>query len=432
MKNNGGFSNLDNDVIVWDPSLSGAYGAGIYQTLSATNNYVPTAGSPSSFYPDGVPFKYIQSGQAFFVHSANGAVSDGTVSFSEAAKYTGASVLANGADGGVGEDKQYLRAALYSATGLIIDGNAVVFAESYSNDIDADDALKILNSGENFAIKTSGKTLAVEGHAAIVPTDTVFYQMQNLQVKAYKFRFVPEAFHASIQAKLVDRFLNVTTNINSSDTTYYNFSVTANAASSAANRFMVVFSLQSPLPVKLKSITAKRNVDKSITINWAVDNEINSKHYLIERSLDGINFTAVGIQAAKNNAGGSFNYSFIDNKVSGNGYYYRIKNIDIDAKYAYSAIAKVSALDLEAATSVYPNPVVNKTINIQFTNQPIGEYSVVLISQSGQIVLKQTFTSTTENFIKTIYVDKSIAAGVYQLNVKSQKNDSIVKGILIN
>src|SRR5690606_16151900 len=82
MRNNGHFSQLDNNVVVWDPLLNGSYNLGGWQTLSAINDYEPTAGG-TAYYPSGVPAADIQSGQAFFVRSSG---LPGSVTFSEQCK----------------------------------------------------------------------------------------------------------------------------------------------------------------------------------------------------------------------------------------------------------------------------------------------------------------------------------------------------------
>jgi hypothetical protein len=124
-----GFTGLNNDVIVWDPLLYGTYGLGGYQTLSAINNYVPVAGG-TSYYPAGVSNANIQSGQSFFVRSS-GAI--GTVKFTEDAKLNSNRLVNRIADTSV---RKYFRAYLYTNTGIIADGNAVVFDSSLENFID--------------------------------------------------------------------------------------------------------------------------------------------------------------------------------------------------------------------------------------------------------------------------------------------------------
>src|SRR5204863_7518038 len=71
---------INKTFYIWDPNL-GSLGA--YQNFnfnSSDGNYYPTPGGGS--YPAGIPYNYIQSGQAFFLY-ANPA---GHITFTEAAK----------------------------------------------------------------------------------------------------------------------------------------------------------------------------------------------------------------------------------------------------------------------------------------------------------------------------------------------------------
>jgi hypothetical protein len=433
MKNNGYFNNLNNDVIVWDPSLAGSYNAGIFQTLSATNNYVPTAGSPSSVYPAGVPCHYIQSGQAFFVHTATGAVTNGTVSFAENIKYTSGSLLVSGVGGGGRVDRQYFRASLHNSSGYILDGNAVAFDEGFTNAVNADDALKITNSGENFSIKRGGVSLAVEAHALVGATDTIFYQLQNLKKQDYQLRFGPENMHRDVRTTLIDKFLNRASLLSNTDSSIVNFSVTADATSSAPDRFMVVFMPQNILPVKITSIAANRSPDKTIKVQWQVENELNIQQYVVERSTDQINFTSIGAQLPGNNKGGVFSYSFTDAGTGNNiDYFYRIKSKDIYTRISYSDIASVAGLYTGSSITVFPNPVVDKTINLQFTGQPQSNYHLQLISQSGQVVYEGSIESGAGNFTKIIYLHRYIQAGVYQLIIINSKKEKVINKVMIN
>ena len=73
--------------------------------------------------------------------------------------------------------------------------------------------------------------------------------------------------------------------------------------------------------------------------------------------------------------------------------------------------------DAAASVSVYPNPVVNKIIHLQFTNKSTGRYSVQLNSQQGQQLYKQTILINETNSNKAVQLPKGLAAGTYQLTV---------------
>ena len=63
---------------------------------------------------------------------------------------------------------------------------------------------------------------------------------------------------------------------------------------------------------------------------------------------------------------------------------------------------------------VYPNPVINKTLQLVFNNQVFGKYRVQLISQSGQVVLQQEINVSGNYFSRSLQLP-SIVTGTYQL-----------------
>ena len=72
----------------------------------------------------------------------------------------------------------------------IADGNAVAFDNSFSNKVDGNDALKLMNSGEKFRLIRDGKVLAVEARAPLTATDTIFYNMSNLRQQTYQLKIL--------------------------------------------------------------------------------------------------------------------------------------------------------------------------------------------------------------------------------------------------
>ncbi|MFT3909518.1 MAG: hypothetical protein QM737_08845 [Ferruginibacter sp.] len=245
MKDNGLFVNLTNNVWVWDPLLNGSNTLGGYQALSAANNYEPTAGSiASAYYQAGVQYPYIQSGNAFFVHSSGSA---GSVTFTEACK-EGSNRLVNRTPILQDFTRQYFRATLFTQDGIIADGNAVVFDPVFANAIDADDAYKIANPGENFGMLRNANSLSVEARNPVVRRDTIFYSISNLRHQPYQLRFAPKnMFGTNLAAFLIDKYLNSETRLSLVDSSFVNINITDDALSYASDRFYVVFRLQ-PAP----------------------------------------------------------------------------------------------------------------------------------------------------------------------------------------
>lgn len=418
---------VDNKFYTWDPFLYGSYGLGGYQTLSASNNWQPVPGGTNA-YPSGVTRKIIQSGQAVFVH-ATGTVA-ASISFNENSKTTGSLNFARKASREESSQRQFLRVSLFTgpnADDPIADGNAVAFDEAFSNNIDADDALKIFNSGENFGILRAGKILAVEAKAPVTAQDTIFYAMSNLRQQTYQLRFVPENLQASdLEAFLIDKFLNTSTPLSLEDTSFVNISITADRASAASDRFEVVFRQMAALPVTLTSLKAVLK-NKDILVEWNVENESGMKKYQVEKSLDGNNFTSIAEVAAVNKSVN--NYDFTDKSPIDKNNYYRIRCITKDGISTYSQIVKVS-VESASSVTVFPNPIVQGAINLQFTNEAAGSYEIRLINPVGEVVVSKTLNQSSGNNKETIHCGH-LSKGIYQLEITKPDKSLTIESIVV-
>lgn len=403
-------SGIDNVFYVWDPSLSGTYGVGGYQTISGITGFVATPGG-STIYNAYIDYRYIQSGQAIFVH--NSTATDVALNFNEDCKETGSRLVSR--EGGIGKEKQLLFTNLYTASGVLADGNAVAFDHSFSSKVDKEDALKILNAGENFGLIRNKKMLAVEARPAITIADTIFYDMHNLKKQEYVLLLVPQNIEQAWNGFLIDRYLNTQNWVSLTDSTIIKFQVTSDLASSAANRFILVFrAAAGPLPVSFVSLNAYK-YNSSVTVEWKTENESNIEKYEVERSIDGIHFSLIGFTVALN--GLKNTYDYLDNDpVAGNSYY-RIKSIEKDGKSAYSRIVMVRLENLKPSFSVYPNPVKDGKINLQFLNQPKGTYHLRLLNSLGETMLKKEITCTGSEMLQEIRFDKYAPPGVYRLEI---------------
>lgn len=161
-----------------------------------------------------------------------------------------------------------------------------------------------------------------------------------------------------------------------------------------------------PLPVKIVSFTGSRNGNENI-LNWETTNEINAKLFVVQRSNDGQNFLDAGIIPA-NNVNGMNHYSFTDNPVSGGIYLYRLKMMDIDGKFSFSSIIKLS-VDSYSQLTIFPNPGTNV---ITLSGLKNGGMLEVMNSQ-GKIlnrinVTAQSQTVTINNYPKGLYFIKYI------------------------
>lgn len=121
------------------------------------------------------------------------------------------------------------------------------------------------------------------------------------------------------------------------------------------------------LPLQLNYFLASLK-NEQVTTVWQTSNEINIRHFEIERSFDGINFTKAGMAEPQNTVG-NHSYEYIDLKINSllqDVIYYRLKIVDNDGKFTYSQIQKVK-LNNQTHINCYPNPTTG-IINIDGYN----------------------------------------------------------------
>ena len=416
-------SNLGFNFKVWDPSQGGSYGAGIFQTISGPTGWLATPGGGSIYNGSGDQ-STIQSGQAFFVQAA----STGTINipFAENIKVGGSRLVNRGSnETPAGFDPlsiSMISSFVYNGNAALMDGNRVVLDPVYSNAVDDNDAIKLLNDGINFGIRKDGHTLAVEARPLLLAGDTIHYQLGNIFAGQYQLKLAMQNINEPLlQAELVDRFLNARTPISLTDSSFISFAVTNDAASAAANRFYIVFNNVAIVPVSFTTVRANRIANKTVDIYWKVENETNISRYEIERSSNGSSFMKVGEQVALYNGTGG-QYLFNDVTAPSTMLYYRIKAIGINGEVQYSPVVKVNAVTTDPSFVVYPNPVTGRQVNVQLAGiEADAVYHLVLYDAAGKLVHKESIDPVAGNSTISLQLKNETAAGKYQLQVRNRK-----------
>jgi len=191
----------------------------------------------------------------------------------------------------------------------------------------------------------------------------------------------------------------------------------------------------SVLPVKFVSFEAIF-AGKTINCKWSTEAEINNQRFELERSFNGNEFTTAAIIFSAENATNlRNNYSYKDNlPVLQNKsiVYYRVKQVDIDGKVAYSNIVSVKlGSNIGKSMQVSPNPF-TETLAIKFESAETGIAEIKILNLTGQPVATKNATVTKginslnmgnlSNLSKGVYLAQISINGVYAGNQKVVKN----------
>ena len=143
--------------------------------------------------------------------------------------------------------------------------------------------------------------------------------------------------------------------------------------------------VSSTLPVSLVNFTAKA-VNGAVELKWATAQESNSSHFVVERSIDGNNYTAFGTVQAAGTSSVRKDYSYTDQSANDGKVYYRLKQVDQDGKFWYSPVQVVEVKNA-SSVEIYPNPV---TTNFKVA-LPKGVRGALLVvyDMKGSIVISR-------------------------------------------
>lgn len=174
------------------------------------------------------------------------------------------------------------------------------------------------------------------------------------------------------------------------------------------------------LPVKLLSFTGVRD-NKRVKLSWATSEEANSKEFQIERSGDGAHFVKIGTVAAKGNSNLRTDYTFYDEQPLQGSNFYRLRQVDLDKKAAYSKTVKVNFVQT-LALRINPNPA-HGTLYLSVDNATTVE-SIQVIDLSGRVV-KQLIPAGS---VQGLAIDVAgLSKGVYTVKVVSAETFTTAK-----
>ncbi len=156
-----------------------------------------------------------------------------------------------------------------------------------------------------------------------------------------------------------------------------------------------------PLPVTLVAFTGDK-CNGNICLSWVTEHEQNFSHYEIEKSKNGLAFTAI-IKIPALSVATTNTYAAKDSLPFSGNNFYRLKMVDVDGHFKYSAILKINA-GATQLVSLLPNPAHDFIVL-----KKIQSFSFIkVIDLAGKTQLQQQITGT-EKEINT----SNLPAGMY-------------------
>ncbi len=188
------------------------------------------------------------------------------------------------------------------------------------------------------------------------------------------------------------------------------------------------FPIYGVLPVNFLNIDARQDGDH-VKVSWETGNETNVDYYVIEKSVNGVNFSTLNTTVSNE----SSKYQWTDTSINQTNIYYRVKEVSKNGISTYSKILliKIQANNAFASVVVAPNPVKNDIINITLDKLNPGTYKLSVVTINGSLLVKGNLNITgTSPIVESLKLPGE-SKGIYYLLVEG-KGYKATKQIFVN
>jgi len=178
------------------------------------------------------------------------------------------------------------------------------------------------------------------------------------------------------------------------------------------------------LPVELTEFHAILQND-IVYLDWQTASEINSSHFIVERSQDGYDYQELSTVESEGDTRMAQKYAIEDRSPFFGNNYYRLKMVDKDGTYEYSRI-EIVKIDIMPKFNIFPNPV-NDIIKITKEFSTEEDQTIEIYNINGKLLYVNTVSFEDGFFqISTNEIDLP-TGGTYFLRISNGTRNQVLK-----
>jgi hypothetical protein len=195
---------------------------------------------------------------------------------------------------------------------------------------------------------------------------------------------------------------------------------------SAFSTFAITENL-APLQVQFLDFEAYA-VDAIVLLKWKTGSEVNSDHFSVQRSADGLSFTEIGTVGAAGNSQVVLHYADEDRNPLQGRSFYRIVEHGTDGSMVYSEIRAVYFNAPKAiAFEAYPNPTTQANLRLRIVGGDDETITVTLTDLLGRVMHTAQVTPDSDIFVYVFENLPPLVRGTYIVQTKSQQGSDSFK-----
>ncbi len=126
-------------------------------------------------------------------------------------------------------------------------------------------------------------------------------------------------------------------------------------------------------------------------LEWSTLQEQNSKSFVVEKSIDGIDYTEVGSIDAAGNSSKENVYSYLDLGATDKKAFYRLRQVDADATISYSHTIVVSKAMTNNFAMINITSEIKEVMEVSYTSSIDSDMNIELLDEGGSILYSEMF-----------------------------------------
>lgn len=299
---------------------------------------------------------------------------------------------------------------------------AIIFSSLFTSNIQAQSSCPVINNS-SFQVYTDGPNPCNRKATFTFYNPTNGAKRIRVTILVGSTVVINECVDASGQVNVTRTFTS--SNFNACSLANVQVQITPFTGSSCNNSSCAPTSISvagaplsnSTLPVSFSSFTTAR-AGHTVKLNWETSTEINNTGFAVERNTNG-SWEQIGFVptvAINGNSSEKLQYQFTDINSSKSVSQYRLKQIDFNGTFDYSAIRAINGMGQDAKTIVYPNPSVNGKMTVVFADAAVRD--IIIADMAGRVI--KQWSGYNGNSIEIT----GLSTGMFSLQVYNRETAS--------
>ena len=154
-----------------------------------------------------------------------------------------------------------------------------------------------------------------------------------------------------------------------------------------------------------------------VAVDWQTASEINNDYFLVEKSVDGNNFTGIGIVKGSGNSTETRKYRLLDENLDPDPIlYYRLEQFDFDGNNHFSKVIPVRIFNEDLKIVSIQSDWYSQKLTINIQCNSTNSLSTTLTDMLGRTISLKSYVSG--NGMHSIYFPvQTLSRGVYVLTL---------------